>query len=79
MESKRRLGSERVQPDGGHYLAVERACQGAFSTHPKGMALLAHRIVEPLDRSYRSALRDPPRVESSRSHVTILVSSRSGP
>lgn len=46
-----RPGSERVQPDSSRYLAIERACQGAFSSHPKGKALPALRVVEALDRA----------------------------
>ena len=50
METKMRFGSERVQPDSKGYLAIERSCQNAFSSHPKGMALPALRFVEALDR-----------------------------
>ena len=50
METKKRHGSERVKPDSGNYLAIERACQGAFWSHPKGKALPALRIVEAFDR-----------------------------
>src|ERR1044072_8501348 len=48
--TKKRSGSERRQPDIGHYLAIERACQGVPSSHPKGKALPALRFVEMLDR-----------------------------
>jgi hypothetical protein len=50
METKKCPGSERVQPDSLHYLAIERARQGAFSSHPKGKPLPALRVVEVLDR-----------------------------
>ena len=50
MVTKKRSGSERVQPDRLPYPAIERACQGAFSSHPKGMALPALCFVEALDR-----------------------------
>lgn len=52
METKKRPGSERVQPDSSGYLAIERACQGAFSSHPKDKALPALRVVEALDRGH---------------------------
>ena len=67
MVTKKRLGSERVQPDSGHYLAIEPACQGAFASHPKGMALPAHDFVEALDRRFPYALRTSPRPASCRS------------
>jgi len=51
METKKRSGSERVQPDSGHYLAIERARQSASSSHPKGKTLPALRVVESLDRA----------------------------
>ena len=51
MVTKKRSGSERVQPDSGHYLANERACQGASSSHPRGKTLPALRVVEVLDRA----------------------------
>ena len=60
MEANKRRGSERVQPDSGHYLAIERACQGAYSSHPKGKALPALRVVEALDRGVSPDLRTPP-------------------
>ena len=50
METKKRSESERVQPDRKPYPAIERACQGAFSSHPKGKALPALRFVEALGR-----------------------------
>ena len=40
-----------MQPDSSYYLAIERACQGAFSSHPKGKSLPALRFVEALDRA----------------------------
>ena len=52
METKMRFGSERVRPDRRSYLANERVRQGAFSSHPKGKALLALRFVEALDRGH---------------------------
>ena len=52
METKRRHGSERMQPDSICYLANERALQGAFSSHPKGKALPALRVVKELDRGH---------------------------
>lgn len=49
MVTKKCSGSERVQPDSGHYLAIEQAYQGAFASHPKGMvAALAGSQFEPL-------------------------------
>lgn len=51
METRKRSGSERVQPDSGHYLAIERACQSAFSSHPQGKSQPALRFVEALDRA----------------------------
>ena len=50
METKKRPESERAKPDSGGYLASARACQGAFSSHPKGLTLPALRFVEVLDR-----------------------------
>ena len=41
MLAKRCSGSERVTPGSLDYLAIERACQGAFASHPEGMALLS--------------------------------------
>jgi len=51
MATKERFGSERMQPDSRGYLASERACQGALSSHPKGKTLPALRFVEALDRA----------------------------
>ena len=79
MVTKKRSGSERVQPDSGHYLAIERARQDAFSSHPKGMALPALRFVEAFDRAFRPALHTSPSAASGRSHVTALAGGRSGP
>ena len=79
MVTKKRLGIERVQPDSGHYLAIERARHGAFSSHPKGMALPALRFVEALDRAFWPALHPFPSAASGRSHVTALVGSRFRP
>ena len=78
MVTKKRSGSERVQPDRTPYLAIERACQGAFSSHPKGMALPALRFVEAFDRAFRPALHTSPSAASGRSHVTALASWRFG-
>jgi len=42
MVTKRRSGSERAKTGSGFYLASEqtkRSGQGAFASHPKGMAL----------------------------------------
>jgi hypothetical protein len=50
MVTKKRSGSERVKRNSGTYIASERACQGAFSSHPEGMVLPAHRFVEALGR-----------------------------
>ena len=79
METKKRIGSERVQPDSGHYLAIERARQGAFSSHPKGMVLPALRFVEALDRAFRPALHASPSAASGMIHVTARAGSRFGP
>jgi hypothetical protein len=79
MVTKKRCGSERVQPDSGHYLAIERARQGAFSFHPKGMALPGLRFVEALDRAFGPALHTSPSAASGRSHVTALARGRFGP
>jgi len=60
------------------YLANERACQGAFSSHPKGKALPAPCVVEALDRAlgplFALLLAQHP---AGPCHG--LVSSRSGP
>ena len=79
MVTKKRFGSERVQPDSGHYLAIERARQNAFSSHPKGMALPVLRFVEALDRAFRPALHTSPSAASGRSHVTALAGGGSRP
>ena len=63
----------------GAYLASERAKrsgQGAFASHPEGMALPAHRFVEALVRRTRYALRASPRAASGKSHVTALAEGR---
>jgi len=76
MVTKKRLGSERVQAGSRDYLPSERAKrsgQGAFASHPKGMALPAHRLVEALDRRSCYALRASPCAASGRSHVTALA------
>jgi hypothetical protein len=73
METKKRSGSERVQPGSSGYLAIERARQGAFLSHPKGMAVPALRFVEALDRAFWPALHTSPSAASGRSHVTALV------
>ncbi len=52
METKKRSGSEQVQPDSRCYLAIERALQGVSSSHPKGKTLSALRVVEALDRGH---------------------------
>ena len=79
MEAKKRPGSERVQAGSSCYLPIERARQGAFSSHPKGMALPALRFVEALDRAFWPALHTSPSAASGRSHVTALAGGRSGP
>lgn len=79
MESKKRSGSEGVQPGSRSYLAIERARQSAFSAHPKGMALPVLRFVEALDRAFRPALPTSPSAASGRGHVTALVDSRFRP
>ena len=76
MVTKKRSGSERVKAGSRDYLSSERAKrrgQGAFATHPKGMALPAHRFVEALDRRSCYALRAFPRAASGMSHVTVLA------
>ena len=40
MVTKKRSGSERVKQNSRDYLARERALQGAFASHPEGMALV---------------------------------------
>jgi hypothetical protein len=66
MVTKKRTGSERVQPGSRRYLAIERALQSAFSSHPKGMALPVLRGVEALDRALRPASHAPPSAASGR-------------
>ena len=73
METKKRPGSERVKPDSGRYLAIERACQGAFSSHPSGMAPPALHFVEALDRAFWPALPTSPAAASGGRHVTALA------
>jgi hypothetical protein len=79
METKKRSGSERVPPDSKDYLAIERARQGAFSSHPKGMALPALRFVEALDRAFGPALPTSPSAASGRSHATASLEAGLGP
>ena len=78
MEAKKRPGSERVQLDCKGYLAIERARQDAFLSHPKGMAPPALRFVEALDRAFRPAIRTSRCAASGESHVTALVGARPG-
>ena len=52
METKRGPGNEREQLDSRAYLAIERVCQGASSSHPEGKALPALHFVEVLDRGH---------------------------
>ena len=73
MVTKKRFGSERVQPGSFGYLAIERARQDAFSSHPEGMALPVQRFVEALDRAFGPALPTSPSAAAGRSHVTALV------
>ena len=73
METKKQFGSERVQPDSLHYLAIERARQAAFLFHPKGMTLTVPGVVEAPDRGLGPALRTSPSPASARSHVTALI------
>ena len=56
MVTKKRSGSERVKQNSPAYLANERTSQGAFASHPKGMALPAHRLVEALGRGQTGPL-----------------------
>ncbi len=79
MVTKKRYGSEQVQPGSFVYLAIERARQNAFSSHPKGMALPALRFVEAFDRAFRPSLHTSPSAASGRSHVTALVDTRFRP
>jgi len=79
MVTKKRSGSERVQPDSRHYLAIAGARQDAFSSHPKGMALPVLRFVKALDRAFRPALHTSPSAASGRCHVTALAGTGFGP
>jgi len=79
MVTKKRPESEREQPDSGHYLANERACQGAFSSHPAGMVLPAPGFLDALGRGFNPDLRSSRRPASGRRHVTALVGSQSSP
>ena len=79
MVTKKRLGSERVRAGSRGYLPIKRARQGAFSSHPKGMALPALRFVEALDRAFRPALHTSPSAASGRSHVTASLKGCSSP
>ena len=79
MVTKDCSGSERVKRNSRVYFANEQVCQGDFSSHPKGMALPAHRFVEALNRWTRTALHASPRAASGRSHVPALVSRSFGP
>src|SRR3954453_12451523 len=79
MVTKKRSGSERVQSGSRGYLAIERARQDAFSSHPKGMALPGLRFAEALDRALRPALPTSPSAASRRSHVTALAGNSSSP
>ena len=78
METKKRHGSERVKPDSRGYLAIERACQGASSSHPKGTALPGLRFVEAVDRGFSPALPTSPSAASGGGRVVALASSRFG-
>ncbi len=73
MVMEKRLGSERVQPDSGYYLAIKRAFQGVFPSHPEGMALPALRFVEALDRGFSPARRTTPSAASGRRHVAASL------
>ena len=73
MVTKNRSGSERVQPGSRGYLAIERARQSGFSSHPMGMALPVLRFVEALDRAFWPAPHTSPSAASGRSHVTALA------
>ena len=44
MVTKKCLGSERVKRNSPSYLANQRACQGAFASHLKGMALAGREL-----------------------------------
>ena len=73
MVTKKRYGSERVQPGSFAYLAIEQARQSAFSSHPKGMALPGLCFVDALDRGLSPALHTSPSAASGRSHVMALA------
>ena len=79
MVTKKRPGSERVQPGRVSYLAIERARQGAFSSHPKGMALPVLRFVEMLDRAFRPALHTSPRAASGTAMSRLSLVLGPGP
>ncbi len=66
MATKKRPGSERGQLGSQAYLAIERARQGAFASHPKGMVLPALRFVEALDRGASPAIRTSPPAASCK-------------
>src|SRR6476469_1494972 len=74
METKKCSGSERVKRNSTSYLANERACQGAFASHPKGMAPPApDRRRHARTGAYWPALRASPSPPSRRSRVTALA------
>jgi len=50
MAMKKRAGSERGKRNSGDYFAIERRRQGAFASHPKGIALPALHYVKALHR-----------------------------
>ena len=78
MVTKKCSGSERVKRNSGAYLANERACQGAFASHPKGMALPApDRRRSARTGAYWPALRASPSPSFGRTHVTALAGRRS--
>jgi hypothetical protein len=79
METKKRPGSEQVQPDSKGYLANERACQGASSSHLQGMALPGLRFVVAFDGGFSPALQTSPCAESGRNLVTALAELCFGP
>jgi len=45
METRKLSGSERANPDSRRYPAMERTCQAALASHPKGMGLPVHSFV----------------------------------
>jgi hypothetical protein len=73
MVTKKRIGSERVQPASRSYLAIEQARRDAFSSHPKGMTLPELRFVEALDRALWPDLPTSSSAASGASHVTALA------